>query len=111
METNVYAVYDKKAGTFGVPIFLQNDEVAKRALQTSVLNDPSFNMYPSDYSLGRLGTYNDQTGKITPAEMVEVVCEIQEIHTAAIKAMEDSRQMIIPETQPQQQDLTDGKEN
>lgn len=69
MKQNAYSIKDDKAQTFGVPFFTHNDGTALRSFQ-HLADDPSsmVHRHPSDFSLYRTGSYDDQTGKITAEE-------------------------------------------
>lgn len=72
MITNMYSVFDSKAGAFLQPFFLPSDGVAIRAMQDCT-SDPShmFHRHAEDYALFRLGSFDDQAGKfeILPAPL------------------------------------------
>jgi hypothetical protein len=73
MITLIYAIYDQASQSYAQPFFAQNDGVAVRIVQSAV-NGPERNnitLYPEQFSLWRLGEYNDKTGKIIPAEKPE----------------------------------------
>lgn len=61
MKVEIFAVFDSKARSFGQPFFCLNEGVAIRAWTESV-RDPQtqFNKYPEDFSLFKLGYFNDQ---------------------------------------------------
>lgn len=66
MITTIYSVYDSKAAAHNVPFFFARDQMAVRAF-TDLCNDPQSRIaaHPSDYSLVKVGTFNDDTGLIT----------------------------------------------
>lgn len=62
---NVYAVKDLKVG-YGSPFLASNDDEAKRMFRTAIrpgLDNP-MSMYPEDYELWKLGTYNPENGQL-----------------------------------------------
>jgi hypothetical protein len=65
MKLNVYSVFDSKAGAYIPPFFMQNDGVARRAFGDAA-NDVNhkFCAHAEDYTLFRLGTFDDATGVI-----------------------------------------------
>jgi len=67
MITNVYGIQDTIAGTFNNPFVMMNDGMAKRAFQ-QLTDDPqsSINKAPGDYKLFKLGTFDDNSGLLTP---------------------------------------------
>lgn len=66
MITQIFAIYDSKAGQFFNPNFYINRATALRAF-TDLVNDSSkpFIKHPADYTLMHIGEYDDETGKIT----------------------------------------------
>ena len=67
MKQNVYSIYDSKAEVFNPPIFLHKDGEAIRAFD-QICNDPEsdFNKWPGDYTLFRIGEWDNETGLLTP---------------------------------------------
>lgn len=65
MNLNVYAIYDSVAATFTQPIFLHNDNEAKRLFKTWC-NNPELPMsaHPEDYALYAIGFYDMNSGII-----------------------------------------------
>ena len=64
---NIYTVYDIKAQVFMNPMFTFNHEAAIRTFTDCVnQQDHAFYQHPEDYQLFFLGTYDQDTGKITP---------------------------------------------
>lgn len=67
MKMNVFAVYDGKASFFGRPFFEQTDASAIRVFADAV-NDGNpnnmWNRHPEDYSLWRVGSFDDALGKL-----------------------------------------------
>ena len=65
MKYNMYSIYDSKAGIYAFPFFQQNDAMAVRAFGT-VAADPNttINAHPGDFSVYRLGTWDDESGVV-----------------------------------------------
>lgn len=73
-DTRVYAIYDVKSGMYGPAMTFVNDSTAIRSFQEMLTSqDPNslLSLYPADYILFCLGSYNQQTGFIEalPAPM------------------------------------------
>ncbi len=69
MKTQLYSIYDTAAGIYTKPIFAQADGIVTREFQDlCVKADHPYGEHPEDYSLIRLGVFDDQTGKITNEE-------------------------------------------
>lgn len=65
MINKIYAVRDVKVG-FGTPLIFQSDAIAMRAVAASArASDSMLAFAPKDFSLYRLGIYDDDTGLIT----------------------------------------------
>lgn len=64
---NAYAVKDIQSNLFTAPYFLVNNTIAQRSFKAACLDPESkFYTYPQDYSLYHIGTYNIETGLLTP---------------------------------------------
>lgn len=75
MRLHIFSVFDTKAKAYLPPFFLPSDEVATRAFRDCVnSNDHQFGKHPEDYTLHRLGTFEDSEGQIQPTELAELVC-------------------------------------
>ncbi len=73
MRLNTYTIFDTAAGAYMRPFFLQADSQAIRSFKDIALDkDHAVGQHPEDYSLVRVGTFDDQTGLIHP-ETVEVL--------------------------------------
>lgn len=68
MTLEIYAVYDSKAKAFAQPWYAANQFVALRHW-VSAVNDPQtvFYKHPEDFTLYRVGAFDDATGEIVPA--------------------------------------------
>lgn len=78
MKSFIYALKDEKIG-FMAPQVQRSDAIAIRAFE-NILRDPSPNIValnPGDFSLYRLGEYDEETGCIT--SKVEYVTNSAEI--------------------------------
>lgn len=67
-KTNLlFAVRDSKAEFYAPPFVKMSRGEAERDFQTLVRDEKSkIHMYPEDYDLFELGTYDENTGKIVP---------------------------------------------
>lgn len=74
-----YAVFDRKAEMYSQPFLEIKDGTAIRAVQDIVINnkDHAFAKHPSDFSLHRLGEFDEQTGVITGKNKPEKIIEIE----------------------------------
>ena len=74
-----YAVFDRKAEMYSQPFLEIKDGTAIRAVQDIVINnkDHAFAKHPSDFSLHRLGEFDESTGVITGKNKPEKIIEIE----------------------------------
>ncbi len=74
MLLQIYSVFDVASGAYMRPFMCQADGEASRMF-SDLANDKEHPMgqHPEDYSLCRLGSFNDQTGDIRESD-VEVMC-------------------------------------
>ena len=67
MEIKIYAVHDGKVEAFMQPFFARTDGEATRGFSQAVNQDGTpFNQHPGDYTLFRIGKFDDQTAIIEP---------------------------------------------
>ena len=59
---NIYAVKDNLVGRFMQPIFLENDQQAIRWFKNAINSIDLWKSSASDYTIHRLGTFNDKNG-------------------------------------------------
>lgn len=71
MEYEVYAVFDRVAGSFGAPQLMINEGTARRWFQYTMNNS---GMIATDCALFKLGNYDTSTGKIASIYEPEFVC-------------------------------------
>lgn len=66
MKLNCYVIRDQRT-SFMTPTFDYNDQSAIRNFEHAVLQKESlFNSHAEDYSIYRIGEYDNNTGVITP---------------------------------------------
>lgn len=74
MFLNAYALYDIKSQTYGMPFFAVSDPVAVRtAYDGYLMADSTVLRHPEDFTLYRLGLYDDNRGVISGSERVHIV--------------------------------------
>lgn len=79
MKKNIYAIRDIKSG-FLSPIVDDTDQQAVRNFGFSCSkSDTLLNFAPADYSLYCLGTFDTETGKISPANLPELVIQATDL--------------------------------
>ncbi|AZL82814.1 nonstructural protein [Apis mellifera associated microvirus 16] len=69
MVLQIFSVYDTKIEAFNAPIFVRTRGEAIRSFQEAV-NDPqaqhSIAKHPQDHALFHIGSFDDETGLVTP---------------------------------------------
>jgi len=76
MKLVIFSVYDLKAKAYLPPFFLPKEEMAVRVF-TDCVNDPThqFSKHPNDYTLFKLGDFNDDTGELFPESIPDIIAE------------------------------------
>lgn len=59
---NVYSIYDKKARKYDSLMLFDNDELAKRAIISSLSSQSLLVLYPADYCLSCVAVFNVSSG-------------------------------------------------
>lgn len=82
MIHNVYAVFDTKANAFLAPAMMQTDEQAIRQFASATVDDNhAFTIFPDDYILYNVGTWNDEDARYTNAEPPHVLMNARQAHS------------------------------
>lgn len=63
-DIKIYAVKDELTNTFLQPTFHENDLEITRLFEFQINNTPLWKDNASDYSLYKLGKFNEETGEI-----------------------------------------------
>lgn len=94
MKQVMYSIYDTASGAYMRPFFLQSDGQAVRMF-TDIATDAEHEIgkHPEDYSLFRLGQFDDNRGEVLP--------EQRECIITALEAVANSRRV----NEEAQQDL------
>lgn len=83
MKLTIYSVYDNVAKLFSQPIYMMNEDVAKRVMNNCVNSEGhNYNLNPSDYELYKIGEFDDQEGTLEP-------CQEKIVNLAAFKKIGD----------------------
>ncbi len=66
VKLNVYSIFDNASGLYSRPFFTQADGEAVRHFSDIACDDKHpVGMHPADYTLFRLGIFDDVTGNLT----------------------------------------------
>lgn len=93
---SLYSILDVKGHAYGPIMSFLNDATATRAFQEMVIsrdNNSLIALYPSDYSLYSVGTFDNETGKLFGSSVPELVCTGLEAHTAAVAEVRRRREL------------------
>lgn len=95
MRLNVYSVYDVAAGAYARPFFSQSDGEALRSFcDIAVDAEHPIGKHPEDYSLFRVGQWDDNKGKLVGeapeclSTGMEAVARVQKVDKAAVANLE-----------------------
>lgn len=80
MKTIMYTIYDSKAQVYNKPFYMVNEQVAVRSFR-DLANDPSSDVckHPEDFTLWRVGEFEDTLNEITLSAPPVVVCKAIEL--------------------------------
>lgn len=68
----IFAIYDSKAAAYLPPFFCRNSAVAKRMIASATMQeDHDMQRFGGDYTLFRLGTWDDTEGQLRQEDMME----------------------------------------
>lgn len=94
MRMNVYSFFDTATGAYMRPFFAQADAQAVREFSNLVMDaDHPFSMHPKDYSICRIGVFDDQSGELVP-EPVQYLATGLEMVAAARKVDREQLQLF-----------------
>lgn len=95
MKLHAYTIFDVASGIYMRPFFSQADGQAIRGFKDIALDkDHEIGKHPEDYTLFRIGDFNDNTGEIR-SDLIEklingseVLAEARQVNQEQIKQME-----------------------
>lgn len=74
MKLKMYSIRDQKSEIFNVPFYKQTHGEAERDFRTLVNDQKSqVNIYPEDFDLYYIGTYDDNSGIVEPLKTPEFI--------------------------------------
>jgi hypothetical protein len=78
MKLNAYTIFDVASGVHMRPFFSQADGQAVRGFKDIATDaEHEVGKHPEDYTLYRIGSFNDQTGKIEGEEPEKLISGLQ----------------------------------
>lgn len=97
MRMNVYSIYDVASGAYMRPFFVQADAEAARMFSDIALDaDHAIGKHPEDYSLFRVGTFDDNKAKLV-GEAPECIATALEMVSAARRVKVDNLEKLDTE--------------
>lgn len=73
MKTEIFAVHDSAADAFAQPMFFKNTATSLRAFAAACRDENTdLHQHPSDYTLFKIGEFDEDSGKLTALEPVSV---------------------------------------
>lgn len=67
MKLKMFSIRDCKAELYNPPSYFHNEGQATRQFSDAINNpETPYGQHPEDYTLFRIGTYDDETAEITP---------------------------------------------
>lgn len=80
MKLKVYSVYDKKTRLYHPPSYCHNQEHAMRMFfQVMKGAGDTMSLYPEDFQIWELGTFDDSTGYIEVTKNPLLICEVMDL--------------------------------
>lgn len=96
MRLNVYCIFDVAAGAYMRPFFVQADGQAQRLFSDLALDaSHDIGKHPSDYTLFRIGTYEELTGEIVGEKQVKICTALEcvsasrKVDSAKVQALQE----------------------
>lgn len=79
MKLSIYALHDITAECYSLPMFIHNDNLAKRAV-LSMANTPgtTISENPEDFRLYRIGEFDDSDASFSPCKP-EYICRASDL--------------------------------
>lgn len=74
----IYGIYDKKALSFRDLVYADNDDLVKRSLYRilGASEKSDYVMYPFDFAVYRLGTFEQDTGRVAGYDVKNIAFEL-----------------------------------
>ena len=73
MKKPMFAVYDNVAKMYLTPFVETTDGTAVRAIQDAMKGDHPFAKHPEDFTLSRLGLYDEELGDLNQDSKADII--------------------------------------
>ncbi len=100
MKLNAYTIFDSASGLYMRPFYTQSDGEAKRSFaDISMDAEHPIGKHPEDYSLHRIGVFDDNTAKYVQEKneclvtALESLAATRKIEPAALAAVEKAKKI------------------
>lgn len=97
MKLKIYSIYDRGTEAYMRPWYAQADNAAIRAfIDTGLDATHEIARHPEDYTLMRIGVFDDNSGEITPEipkkllTGLEAIAEARKVDKAQLEAFDES---------------------
>ena len=81
MKLNAYTIYDVASGIYMRPFFSQADGQAIRGFKDIACDaEHEIGKHPQDYTLYRIGSFNDTTGSMVGEELEKLITGLEALH-------------------------------
>lgn len=95
MKMVIYSIYDTAAAAYMRPFFVQSDGQATRMFTDIALDaEHEVGKHPEDYSLHRLGQFDDNNGALMP-ENVECIITALEVVAKSRQVNKDGQEDLL----------------
>ncbi len=99
MKLNVYSIYDQASGLYCRPFFTQSDGEAIRSFQDiSTDAEHPIGKHPEDYTLFRLGIFDDQDGTLYDENNSSLATAL-ELIASTRKTHKDQLELVLPDNE------------
>ena len=92
MKLNIYTIFDSATGAYMRPFFMQSDGQATRSF-SDIAHE--IGKHPEDYTLHRIGIFDDAKGSITPEDK-ECIATALELIAVSRKVEPGSLKEVTP---------------
>ena len=83
MKLHAYTIYDVASGVYMRPFFSQADGQAIRGFKDIACDaDHEIGKHPEDYTLYRIGAFNDTTGKMEGEELEKLATALEMVSSS-----------------------------
>lgn len=116
MKVNLYAIHDSKACAYANPFPMHTDGLAIRSfMQACLSQETNFSKYPLDFTLFRIGTYDDETSLIkseAPPEMLLTASQALALAEKEVtRAIQDKKDNLDSEQEIEDYEVSNDSES